>query len=160
MAMNSKLEDLIAKFSQNAGLENIPPSEGVWKFSADGNVFGVTGDGEGRVWLFGEIPFADPAKKEALLKSAMEANYFHRGTGGATFALNPDTGALTLITSERLDALGEEAFFAFVEKFVNTLAVWNGISDGSRPSAESSAEPPAESSAAPKFAYEAGFIQV
>ena len=160
MAMNGKLEDLIAKFSQNAGLENIPPSEGVWKFSADGNVFGVTGDGEGRVWLFGEIPFADPAKKEALLKSAMEANYFHRGTGGATFALNPDTGALTLITSERLDALGEEAFFAFVEKFVNTLAVWNGISDGSRPSAESSAEPPAESSAAPKFAYEAGFIQV
>ena len=158
--MNSKLEDLIAKFSQNAGLENIPPSEGVWKFSADGNVFGVTGDGEGRVWLFGEIPFADPAKKEALLKSAMEANYFHRGTGGATFALNPGTGALTLITSERLDALGEEAFFAFVEKFVNTLAVWNGISDGSRPSAESSAEPPAESSAAPKFAYEAGFIQV
>ena len=158
--MNGKLEDLIAKFSQNAGLENIPPSEGVWKFSADGNVFGVTGDGEGRVWLFGEIPFADPAKKEALLKSAMEANYFHRGTGGATFALNPDTGALTLITSERLDALGEEAFFAFVEKFVNTLAVWNGISDGSRPSAESSAEPPAESSAAPKFAYEAGFIQV
>ena len=160
MAMNGKLEDLIAKFSQNAGLENIPPSEGVWKFSADGNVFGVTGDDEGRVWLFGEIPFADPAKKEALLKSAMEANYFHRGTGGATFALNPDTGALTLITSERLDALGEEAFFAFVEKFVNTLAVWNGISDGSRPSAESSAEPPAESSAAPKFAYEAGFIQV
>jgi len=158
--MNSKLEDLIAKFSQNAGLENIPPSEGVWKFSADGNVFGVTGDGEGRVWLFGEIPFADPAKKEALLKSAMEANYFHRGTGGATFALNPGTGALTLIASERLDALGEEAFFAFVEKFVNTLAVWNGISDGSRPSAESSAEPPAESSAAPKFAYEAGFIQV
>lgn len=158
--MNGKLEDLIAKFSQNAGLENIPPSEGVWKFSADGNVFGVTGDGEGRVWLFGEIPFADPAKKEALLKSAMEANYFHRGTGGATFALNPDTGALTLITSERLDALGEEAFFAFVEKFVNTLAVWNGISDGSRPSAESSAEPPAESSAAPKFAYEAGFMQV
>ena len=158
--MNGKLEDLIAKFSQNAGLENIPPSEGVWKFSADGNVFGVTGDGEGRVWLFGEIPFADPAKKEALLKSAMEANYFHRGTGGATFALNPGTGALTLIASERLDALGEEAFFAFVEKFVNTLAVWNGISDGSRPSAESSAEPPAESSAAPKFAYEAGFIQV
>lgn len=158
--MNGKLEDLIAKFSQNAGLENIPPSEGVWKFSADGNVFGVTGDGEGRVWLFGEIPFADPAKKEALLKSAMEANYFHRGTGGATFALNPDTGALTLITSERLDALGEEAFFAFVEKFVNTLAVWNGISDGARPPAELSAEPQDDAPDAPAFAYEAGFMQV
>ena len=89
-----------------------------------------------------------------------KANYFHRGTGGATFALNPDTGALTLITSERLDALGEEAFFAFVEKFVNTLAVWNGISDGSRPSAELSAEPQDDAPDAPAFAYDAGFMQV
>jgi hypothetical protein len=160
MAMNGKLEDLIAKFSQNAGLENIPPSEGIWKFSADGNVFGVTGDGAGRVWLFGEIPFADPAKKEALLKSAMEANYFHRGTGGATFALNPDTGALTLVASKRLDALGEEAFFAFVEKFVNTLAVWNGFSNGSGPQTEPSAEPQDDAPAAPAFAYDAGFMQV
>ena len=160
MAMNGKLEDLIAKFSQNAGLENIPPSEGVWKFSADGNVFGVTGDGEGRVWLFGEIPFADPAKKEALLKSAMEANYFHRGTGGATFALNPGTGALTLVASERLDALGEEAFFPFVEKFVNTLVVWNGFSNGPGPQTDSSAEPRDDAPAAPAFAYDAGFMQV
>ena len=158
--MNGKLEDLIAKFSQNAGLENIPPSEGVWKFSADGNVFGVTGDGEGWVWLFGEIPFADPAKKDALVKAAMEANYFHRGTEGATFSLNPDTGALTLVASKRLDALGEEAFFAFVEKFVNTLAVWNGISNGSGPQTEPSAEPQDDAPAAPAFAYDAGFMQV
>ena len=158
--MNGKLEDLIAKFSQNAGLENIPPSEGVWKFSADGNVFGVTGDGEGRVWLFGEIPFADPEKKDALVKAAMEANYFDRGTEGATFSLNPDTGALTLVASKRLDALGEEAFFAFVEKFVNTLAVWNGISNGSGPQTEPSAEPQDDAPAAPAFAYDAGFMQV
>ena len=156
-----KLEELIEKFSANAGLEDVPAVDKVWKFSADGNVFGVTGDEKGEnLWLFGEIPFADPAKKEALLKSAMEANYFHRCTVGATFALNPDTGALTLITSERLDALGEEAFFAFVEKFVNTLAVWNGISDGSRTQAEPPAEPQDDAPAAPAFAYEAGFMQV
>ena len=158
---STKLEELIGKFSANAGLEYAPSVEGVWKFSADGNIFGVTGDEEGaKVWLFGEIPFADPAKKGALVKAAMEANYFHRGTGGATFSLNPDTGALTLVASKRLDALGEEAFFAFVEKFVNTLAVWNSFSDGSRPQAEPSAEPPAESSAAPTFLYDAGFMRV
>ena len=90
----------------------------------------------------------------------MEANYFHRGTGGATFSLNPETGALTLIASAKLDALGEEAFFAFVEKFVNTLAVWNGISDGSGPQTEPSAEPQDDAPAAPAFAYDAGFMQV
>ena len=139
--MNCKLEDLIAKFSQNAGLENIPPSEGVWKFSADGNVFGVTGDGEGRVWLFGEIPYAVPERKDDLIKAAMEANYFRRGTGGATFSLNPDTGALTLAASKRLDALDEESFYAFVERFVNALAVWNDISSAAGTSGKEPAEP-------------------
>ena len=53
-----KLEDLIEKFSAAVGIENVPAVEGVWKFSADGNVFGVTGDETGEtVWLFGEVPW-------------------------------------------------------------------------------------------------------
>ena len=44
-----KLEDLIEKFSAAVGIENVPAVEGVWKFSADGNVFGVTGDETGNV---------------------------------------------------------------------------------------------------------------
>ena len=54
--MSMKLEDLIEKFSAAVGIENVPAVEGVWKFSADGNVFGVTGDETGEtVWLFGEV---------------------------------------------------------------------------------------------------------
>ena len=140
-----KLEDLIEKFSAAVGIENVPAVEGVWKFSADGNVFGVTGDETGRtVWLFGEVPCVNPEKKDALLKAAMEANYFHRGTGGATFSLNPETGALTLIASAKLDALGEEDFFAFVEKFVNALATWKGISGSGEVRDDSPAAPPAD----------------
>ena len=141
--MNIKLEELIGKFSAAVGIENVPAVEGVWKFSADGNVFGVTGDETGEaVWLFGEVPYVDPEKKDALLKAAMEANYFHRGTGGATFSLNPETGALTLIASAKLDALGEEDFFAFVEKFVNALATWKGISGSGESRDDSPAAPP------------------
>ena len=44
------------------------------------------------------------------------------------FSLNPDTGAYTLVQSERLDRLDPKSFFALVEKFVNTLATWRGIS--------------------------------
>ena len=123
-----KLEVLMEKFAANAGIEKAAATDGVWKFSADGNVFGVTQDDAGEyVFLFGDIRMQKPEKRDALIKSAMEANYFHRGTGGATFALNPDTGALTLFERKRLEGLGEEAFYSFVERFVNTLATWNGI---------------------------------
>ena len=159
--MGMKLEELIGRFSTAVGIESVPAVEGVWKFSADGNVFGVTGDEmSGTVWLFGEVPCADPERRDALLKAAMEANYFHRGTGGATFSLNPATGALTLVASERLDALGEEAFFAFVERFVNALATWKGVSGPGKAPDDSPAEPrddsPPGQTAPPSF----GFMRV
>ena len=155
--MIMKLEVLIGKFSAAVGIKNVPAVEGVWKFSADGNVFGVTGDETGEtVWLFGEVPYVDPEKKDALLKAAMEANYFHSGTGGATFSLNPETGALTLIASAKLDALGEEDFFAFVEKFVNALATWKGIAGSAEPPVELPADSPADQTTPFNF----GFMRV
>lgn len=153
-----ELEELITKFCEGAGLEGVSPMNGVWKFSADGNVFGATADESGEnVWLFGEINGVNPEKKDALVKAAMEANYFHRGTAGATFSLNPDTGALTLVASRNLDALDDDAFFAFIETFVNSLSVWNGIAAGA------SADPaaPAQPTAAPADAFtHHGFMQV
>ena len=159
--MIMKIEELIEKFSAAVGIESLPAVEGVWKFSADGNEFGVTGDETGgTVWLFGEVPCVDPERKGALLKAAMEANYFHRGTGGATFSLNPETGALTLVASETLDALGEEAFFAFVEKFVNALATWKGASGSGKAQEGSPAEPPAEPPADQPAPSNFGFMRV
>lgn len=134
-----ELQELVAKFTANVGLGPVPPVEGVWKFSADGNVFGITGDEKGETaWLFGEIPIPSPDRRDALLKAAMEANHFRRGTGGGTFSLNPDTGALTLADTQSLSALDEETFYAFIERFVNALATWNGLAaalDTSAPSA-------------------------
>ena len=156
-----KIEELIQEFNRAAGLEEVPAADGVWKFSADGAVFGVSADEAGeKVYLFGEIPSPVPDKEEAFRKTVLEANYFFNGTAGATFSINPETGAYTLIASERLDRLAPESFFAFVEKFVNTLAVWNGFSNGSGPQTEPSAEPQDDAPAAPAFAYDAGFMQV
>ena len=62
-----ELEELIGKFAANAGIENVQAVEGVWKFSADGNVFGVMDDdADGRVWLFGDIAATDAGRKDAL----------------------------------------------------------------------------------------------
>ena len=158
-----KLEVLMEKFAANAGIEKAAATDGVWKFSADGNVFGVTQDDAGEyVFLFGDIRMQNPEKRDALIKSAMEANYFHRGTGGATFSLNPDTGELTLFESKRLEGLGEEAFYSFVERFVNALATWNGIVGRAQPTdaAPVSASLPDEPSAYVGAFSSGGFIQV
>ena len=49
------LELLIAAFDSAVGLEQASAVDGVWKFSADGHVFGVTADDSGeKVFLFGE----------------------------------------------------------------------------------------------------------
>jgi len=154
------LEELISNFSATAKLENAPATDGIWRFSADGNVFGVTQDDAGeRVFLFGDILAPDPEKREALLKSAMEANYFHRGTGGATFALNPETGALTLFESKPLEGLDEERFYAFIERFVNALAVWNGIAVQAKGDSEAPAPEAAEPAAPEPFSI-GGFMRV
>jgi len=52
--------------------------------------------------------------------------------------MNPDTGAYTLVQSERIDSLDPKSFFSLVEKFVNALATWKGISDTVQESVDAS----------------------
>jgi len=140
------LEQLIAAFDSAAGLEQAPAVDGIWKFSADGHVFGVTADDSGEnVFLFGEVPAPPPDREEVFRKAVLEANFFMRGTGGAVFSINPKTGAYTLVKSERLDCLDPKSFFDLVEKFVNTLATWKGISDAAQAGVEASAPAEVES---------------
>ena len=142
-----ELEQLIAAFESAAGLEHASAADGIWKFSADGHVFGVTADEKGEnAFLFGEVP-APPDREEQFRKTILEANFFMRGTGGAVFSLNPETGACTLVQSERLDGLDPKSFFSLVEKFVNTLATWNGISAAAQASVDEPAPGGADLSA-------------
>ena len=74
------------------------------------------------------------------------------------FSLNPETGAYTLVQSERLDRLDPKAFFALVEKFVNTLATWKGISVSAQ--GETPAPPPPNDGAGTPSLESLGFMQV
>lgn len=125
-----KLEKLIMEFAAAAGIENPIAVEGIWKFSADGNVFSIAEDESGcDVWIYGEIPAPLPEREVAFRKAVLEANFFMRGTCGAVFSINPGSGAYTLMKSMPLSIATCEDFFAFVEKFVNTLATWKAISN-------------------------------
>ena len=69
-----KLEELIAEFASAAGIADPVAVEGVWKFSADGHVFGVVEDDSGSdVWIFGEIPAPSPEREASFRKAALGA---------------------------------------------------------------------------------------
>ena len=140
-----ELEKLITEFAAAAGIANPVAVEGVWKFSADGDVFGITEDDTGSdVWIYGEIPAPSPEREDAFRKVALEANFFMRGTCGAVISINPESGAYTLMKSMPLVTATPEDFLAFVEKFVNTLSTWKDISNATQQAAAVDApqEPP------------------
>lgn len=142
------LEMLIAEFAAATGIENPAPVEGVWKFSADDHVFGIVADdSDSNLWIYGEIPAPLPEREDAFRQAVLEANFFMRGTGGAVFSVNPETGAYTLMKSMPLAAATPDEFFSLVEKFVNTLATWKGISGATcdAPPAEALQQPRAVS---------------
>ena len=131
-----ELGKLIMEFASATGISDPVAVEGVWKFAADGYVFGVTEDDAGKdLWIYGEIPAPSPDREDSFRKAALEGNFFMRGTCGAVFSINPESGAYTLMKSMPLVTATPEDFFALVEKFVNTLATWTGLANATQDAA-------------------------
>lgn len=72
-----EIEQLIEDFDSAAGIEHAHAADGVWKYSADGCVFGVTTDESGEtVFVFGEVPAPPLEFEEVFRKTVLEANFF------------------------------------------------------------------------------------
>ena len=90
--------------------------------------------------VIGEPP---PQGLEQLYRAMLEANYNFAGTAGATLAVSPNGGELTLtrlVPSVQLDA---DALLTALEGFTNVLETWRKIVADYRPdeSDAASAEP-------------------
>ena len=95
--------------------------------------------------VVGEVP---KEGREAILATAMEANFLYRGTGGATLAVNPDDGMLHIHKYNWMERLDSDKVLDAVGRLADTAAVWQRILDDFRaaPREPESAEPaPADS---------------
>ena len=109
------------------------------------------------VVLNGVIGEPPPQGLEPLHKAMLEANYNFAGTAGATLAVNPEDGTLTLtrlVPSVRLDT---DSLLAALESFVNVLEAWRKILVDYRPDESGAASAPADA-VAPQIGD--GFLQV
>ena len=85
------------------------------------------------VVLNGVVGEPPPQGLAALHRAMLEANFNFSGTAGATLAVNPDGGALTLTRLAPLPLLDAEKFLSLLEGFVNVLETWRKIVADYRP---------------------------
>ena len=64
---------------------------------------------------------------DALVMSAMKANFLYQGTGGSTLAIDPDSGRLVVQKYNWLERLDPETAFDMLGYFADTVAAWRRI---------------------------------
>jgi len=63
------------------------------------------------------------------LRRLLEANFFHRDTGGAVIALEPDLDEALLVERVRIDVIDSAGFADVVTRFVAYQRRWSERSD-------------------------------
>ena len=100
----------------------------VCSFEADGMVvsmyFPQASDYIAMSCDLGEPP---PERLEGLYKALLGANYMFGGTMGATIALNPDDGRITLCRAMPTAMLDVDQLCRQLEHFLNTAETWRKI---------------------------------
>ena len=127
-------EDLLGALSKTLGIE-IEDAGGAAAVDIDGTVVVLQDAGE-MLLMRAEIGEFPPDGKEDLLRSAMEANFLYQGTGGATLAVNPADGHLHIQKYNWLERLDADMAFDMLERFADTIAVWQKVLADYRPVAE------------------------
>lgn len=118
--------ELIKGFAGQVGLsDHIPTKDGSCRFDIDGMAVNFVEVPETRQLLtWAEVGEPPLEGRERLYAVLMEAMFMGRSTGGATFALNPESGSIQLFRLDPLKLLDQDAFLTMLEKFVNVLEQW------------------------------------
>ena len=152
-----EFEDLLKPLAEECGVERLEPDEShMVHLGADGTALTIVGDPETRmVVLFSELGDLPPEGREAFYEQALRANWLFQGGGGATLAINPETGALALNRAAPMDMLDGEEFLALVRDFLSVLYRWRELARDWRGAVESAAEEAAPDDAEPEDPFSA-----
>ena len=119
----------------------------------DGNPIILHMAGDDLLLMHADIGEMAPENRDRIRAAALEANFLYQGTGGATLAVDPNSGHLHLQKYNWLDRLDVEKAVESLTRFADTVKTWKGLL------AETMANAPAESDvlSAP---MPGGFMQV
>ena len=97
------------------------------EISVNGHPLGLALDGparEGDVLVFAQLGALLETQRECIAITLLEANHQWHGTGGATLALQPDTGAVTLWLRLPIPLLSGELLGEQIRDFAEAAEFW------------------------------------
>jgi hypothetical protein len=125
MTPREQVDRVLAAFGDAIGLDGLALDDaGMGTIFVDDTAVALEFDAPGeRLLLYTSlgVPEGDPAAAHAEL---LEANLFWRGTAGATFALQPETGSVLLVQALPGRDLELAGFETALQAFVDTSEAW------------------------------------
>ena len=136
-----EFEELLKKLAEACGIDRLEPDEShMVHLGADGSALTIVGDPETRmVVLFSEIGDLPLEKRETFYEQALKANWLFRGGGGATLAINPESGILALNRAMPMAVLDGDSFVELVRGFLAVLTRWRQLAKDWRGAVEEGA---------------------
>jgi len=124
MSYTELLQGLSARLGGE--IDFTPDDAGAVTLSVDDMSLTILGLEEvGQVVLSGIVGEPPPEDRlVGLYKALLEANHNFACTAGATLALDPQTGKVSLCKVLPLALLDGESFFQEIERFINVLETW------------------------------------
>lgn len=121
-----EFEELLESLAEACGIDRLEPDDThMVHLGAEGTALTIVGDPETRmIVLFSEIADLPLEGREAFYEQALKANWLFQGGGGATLAINPDSGALSLNQALPMAALDGALFVQLVQNFLEFLQRW------------------------------------
>lgn len=125
MTPREQVDHVLAAFGDTVGLERLALDEaGMGALFIDETAVNLEVDeAESRLLLYAGlgVPEGDPAATHIAL---LEANLFWQGTGGATLALQPETGVVLLVQALPTAGLDPVGFETALQTFVEVAETW------------------------------------
>ena len=141
--------EVIDGIGKNLGLE-LADEGGAAAVQVDGSPIILHMAGDDLLLMHADIGEMAPENRDRIRAAALEANFLYQGTGGATLAVDPNSGHLHLQKYNWLGRLDVEKAMESLTRFADTVTTWKELV------AEASAVP--EPSAAQESSPSGGFM--
>ncbi len=130
-----ELFDLMAGLAEKLGIESFQPSDdGSYNFGVDDmNITIMSIQELNQILIYSELGDEPPDDPGKLAIAMLQANHIFQGTGGATLAQDPQTRKYTLCRYDNTRFLDVDALYSIIEKFVNTVEIWQQMIADYRP---------------------------
>ena len=144
--------EVIDGIGKNLGVE-LADEGGAAAVQVDGNAVILQTASDDLLLIHADIGEIAPENRERVHAAAMEANFLYQGTGGATLAVDPNSGHLHLQKYNWLDRLDVEKAVESLTRFADTMKTWKGLVAETMASASAASNVPA-------VPTHSGFLQV